>query len=66
MALSISQDVSKSSMDIELSYRRYLVRVIMLLSFPILIGFTVYDIFIQRYIPAAILSKLKCTCELLE
>jgi PAS domain S-box-containing protein len=55
MALSILQDASKVSTDIELNYRRYLVKVIMVLSLPILVGFTVYDIFIQRYIPAVIL-----------
>jgi PAS domain S-box-containing protein len=55
MALSILQDASKVSTDIELNYRRYLVKVIMVLSLPILVGFTVYDIFIQRYVPAVIL-----------
>ena len=55
MALSILQDVPKVYSDIELLYRRYLVKVIMALSLPILVGFTVYDIFIQRYVPAVIL-----------
>ncbi len=58
MALSILQDASTVSTDIELSYRRYLVRVIMVLSLPIIVGFTVYDIFIQRYFPAVILSSM--------
>ncbi|MGD2270040.1 MAG: PAS domain-containing protein, partial [Desulfobacterales bacterium] len=55
MELTVPQDVQNFSSDIELSYRRYLVKVILVLSLPILVGFAVYDIFVQRYLVATIL-----------
>ena len=58
MALSILQDALTASTDIELSYRRYLVKVVMFLTMPILVGFTIYDIFIGRYLPAAMLISM--------
>jgi PAS domain S-box-containing protein len=55
MTTSISQDVQNVPLDIELNYRRYLVKILTVLALPILAGFMVFDIFVQRYFVALIL-----------
>jgi PAS domain S-box-containing protein len=55
MEQTVPPDVQNVSADIELNYRRYLVKVVMVLALPLLVGFTVYDILIERYLVALIL-----------
>ena len=51
----IAESGKNAASEIELNYRRYLVKVCMLIGLPFLAYFSVYDIIIERYLVGSIL-----------